>query len=86
MILMQRLVTSSTRAIRQALEKRLKALEVPQGHLSLFPEDVGASWANLDGQDQMDVLLKSRIKSLKNERAEVEPTAVGCPSMRGQRP
>ena len=72
MILMQRLVTSSTRAIRQALEKRLKALEVPQGHLSLFPEDVGASWANLDGQDQMDVLLKSRIKSLKNERAEVE--------------
>lgn len=72
MILMQRLVTSSTRAIRQALEKRLQALELPQGQLALFPEDVGLSWATLDGQDQMDVLLKSRLKSLKNERAEVE--------------
>lgn len=72
MILMQRLVTSSTSAIRQALERRLATLDLPQGQLSLFPEDVGADWAEMDGQDQMDLLLKSRLKSLKNERAEVE--------------
>lgn len=72
MILMQRLVTSSSSAIRQALERRLEALGLPEGQLSLFPEDVGANWAYLDGQDQMDLLLKTRLNSLKNEKAEVE--------------
>jgi len=37
MILMQRLVTSSTTAIRTALERRLKVLELPSGQLSWFP-------------------------------------------------
>ena len=72
MILMQRLVTSSTAAIRTALERRLEVLQLPQGQLSLFPEDVGEDWVDLDGQDQMESLLKSRLKGLKNERAEVE--------------
>lgn len=72
MILMQRLVTSSTAAIRTALERRLQVLQLPQGQLSLFPEDVGEGWVELDGQDQMESLLKSRLKGLKNERAEVE--------------
>ena len=72
MILMQRLVTSSTAAIRIALERRLDVLELPDGQLSLFPEEVGDDWVNLDGQDQMETILRSRLKGLKNERAEVE--------------
>ncbi len=72
MILMQRLVTSSTAAIRTALERRLEVLELPSGQLSLFGEDVGEEWVELDGQEQMDALLQSRLKGLKNERAEVE--------------
>lgn len=72
MILMQRLVTSSTAAIRTALERRLEVLELPSGQLSLFGEDVGEDWVDLDGQDQMDALLQSRLKGLKNEREEVE--------------
>ena len=48
MILMQRLVTSSTRAIRTALERRLQVPKLPEGQLSLFPEDVGEQWAGLE--------------------------------------
>ncbi|MCB1057760.1 MAG: DEAD/DEAH box helicase, partial [Acidobacteria bacterium] len=72
MILFQRLVTSSTRAIRSALERRLDVLELPDGQLSLFPEDIGEDWSELDGQEQMDSVLRARLKGLKNERAEVE--------------
>ncbi len=72
MILMQRLVTSSTRAIRTALERRLQVLELPEGQLSLFGEDIGSDWATLDAQEQMESVLKTRLKALKNERAEVE--------------
>ena len=72
MILMQRLVTSSTRAIRESLERRLEVLELPEGQLSLFGEDVGDAWGTLDGQEQLESVLKSRLKGLKNERAEVE--------------
>jgi superfamily II DNA or RNA helicase len=72
MILMQRLVTSSTAAIRVALERRLEILELPSGQLSLFGEDVGDDWVDMDGQAQMDALLGSRLKGLANERAEVE--------------
>lgn len=72
MILMQRLVTSSTRAIRQSLERRLEVLELPEGQLSLFGEDIGDTWGTLDGQEQLESVLKARLKGLKNERAEVE--------------
>lgn len=72
MILMQRLITSSTAAIRSALERRLAALELPQGQLSLFPEDVADEWSSLDGQQQLDTILKTRLKGLKDERKEVE--------------
>jgi superfamily II DNA or RNA helicase len=72
MMLMQRLVTSSTRAIRQSLERRLDVLELPEGQLSLFGEDIGDAWGSLDGQEQLESVLKSRLKGLKNERAEVE--------------
>ena len=72
MILMQRLVTSSTRAIRTSLERRLEVLELPEGQLSLFGEDIGDDWATLDGQEQMETVLKERLRGLENERAEVE--------------
>ena len=38
MILMQRLVVSSTRAIRTTLERRLQALAAPEEQLTLFPD------------------------------------------------
>ncbi|MGB4338208.1 MAG: DEAD/DEAH box helicase, partial [Bacillota bacterium] len=72
MILMQRLVVSSTRAIRTTLERRLEALEAPQEQLTLFPMVSEEDWADQDGQEQMDTLLKTRLKALKNERAEVK--------------
>jgi len=72
MILMQRLVVSSTSAIRTTLEKRLQALGSPEEQLSLFPVYSEEEWADLDGQEQMETLLRTRLKALKNERAEVK--------------
>jgi superfamily II DNA or RNA helicase len=71
MILMQRLMVSSTRAIRTTLQRRLDALDAPPEQLSLFPGFANDDWSELDGQDQVDTLLSSRLMSLKNERAEV---------------
>ncbi len=72
MILMQRMVVSSTSAIRTTLERRLEALVAPQEQLTLFPLASEEEWADLDGQEQIDVLLRTRFKALKNERAEVK--------------
>ncbi|MFH1718538.1 MAG: helicase-related protein [Planctomycetota bacterium] len=72
MILMQRLVVSSTSAIRTTLERRLEALKAPQEQLSLFPAFSNEEWADLDGQEQVEMLLTTRLKALKNERAEVK--------------
>lgn len=72
MILMQRLVVSSTNAIGTTLERRLEALAAPQEQLTLFPLTSEEEWADLDGQEQVDVLLRTRLKALKNERAEVK--------------
>ena len=72
MILMQRLISSSTAAIRTSLERRLAVLDLPQSQLSLFPEHVGEDWSALDGQQQLDTILKTRLKGLKDEREEVE--------------
>lgn len=72
MILMQRLVTSSTRAIRTALERRLEVLELPKEQLALFPEDIGLEWSELDSQEQFEEVLKTRLKAMSNERQEVE--------------
>lgn len=71
LILMQRLVVSSTSAIKTTLEKRLEALALPQEQLTLFPMTSEEDWADLDGQEQMEVLLHTQFKALKNERAEV---------------
>ncbi len=73
MILMQRLVVSSTSAIRTTLEKRLEALAAPEEQLTLCSRLTSEEeWADLDGQEQIDMLLHTRLKALKNERAEVK--------------
>ena len=71
MILMQRLVVSSTAAISTTLERRLEVLEAPQEQLTLFPDYSEEDWADLDGQEQIETLLKTRLNAMKNERAEV---------------
>ncbi|MFC2167768.1 DEAD/DEAH box helicase [Acidobacteriota bacterium] len=81
MILMQRLVVSSTSAIRTSLERRLEVLTAPQEQLTLFPIISDEEWIDMDGQDQIDMLLHTRLKALKNERAEVKllmEAAVRC--------
>jgi len=72
MILMQRLVVSSTSAIKTTLNRRLDSLQMPQEQLTLFPLYEEDDWADLDGQGQVDTLLTTRLKALKNEHAEVK--------------
>ncbi len=76
MILMQRLVVSSTSAIKTALERRLAVLKHEDSQIQLFNDDTSNQspddFYDLDGQEQIDVLLRTRLKALKNERAEVK--------------
>lgn len=81
MILMQRLVVSSTRAIRTTLEKRLHVLAEPEDQLTLFPLYSDEEWADMDGQEQVETLLGAQFKALKNEHSEVKlllDTAANC--------
>jgi superfamily II DNA or RNA helicase len=83
MILMQRLVVSSTSAIKSTLERRLEVLRAEDSGLRqtqlseegpftqpsvLSPDD----FYDLDGQEQMETLLHIRLKALKNEHTEVK--------------
>ena len=70
MILMQRLVTSSTAAIRATLEKRLVVLEAPPPQTELFNAVDPGDWAELDGQAQADVAFDAAGWVL--EKGEVE--------------
>jgi SNF2 family DNA or RNA helicase len=71
MILMQRLVVSSPAAIKATLVRRLEVLNksalVTQTTLLTDEE-----WEDLDGQQQVDELLNTRVKALKNEKQEVQ--------------
>lgn len=68
MILMQRLVVSSTAAISTTLERCLEVLEAPQEQLALFPDYSEEDWADLDGQEQIETLLKTRLNAINNRR------------------
>lgn len=70
MILMQRLVTSSTAAIRATLEKRQALLDQPQLQPSLFETADVDEWAELDGQTQVDLAVQTR--GWEMEKAEVD--------------
>jgi len=92
LILMQRLVSSSTRAIRTTLERRLDVLQSPEEQLALFPSMTLEDWADLDGEEQMDTLLGAQLAALKDERTEVElllelarRTEAGCPDAKAER-
>lgn len=69
MILMQRLVTSSTAAIRTTLEKRQTLLDQPRLQPSLFETADVDEWAELDGQTQVDLAIQT--KGWEMEKAEV---------------
>ena len=69
MILMQRLVTSSTAAIRATLEKRQAVLDTPQTQARLFDTLSPDEWADLDGQAQVDLALQAN--GLELEKSEV---------------
>lgn len=69
MVLMQRLVSSSTRAIAATLERRLAVLSEPNGQMEFFPDH--ETWSEMDGQEQLETLLRQRITALDNERSEV---------------
>jgi superfamily II DNA or RNA helicase len=94
MILMQRLVVSSTRAIRTTLERRLDALQEGERQAGLRlvelkngaegaenPEDEITELYDLDGQELLEELLKSHMSALENEGRQVETlldVAVHC--------
>ena len=69
-LLMQRLVSSSTAAILTALEKRSAALGEGGDQLTLFV-DRGEDWAELTGEEQYDMLINVRGPAWATERAEL---------------
>lgn len=83
LLLMQRLVTSSTRAVRVALERRLEALGLdndsmssggevaPESSLSIVGEGALPDPDDPDSSEQINVLLAARVSALANERNEV---------------
>ena len=94
MILMQRLVVSSTRAIRTTLERRLAALRAGEqqatqrlaelenaGDDAEILESEFAEFYDMDGQELLDELLKSQVSALQSESSHVETlldAAVRC--------
>lgn len=69
-LLMQRLVSSSTAAILGALEKRSSALGKEGEPTPLFI-DRGEDWAELTGEEQYEMLTTVRGPAWASERAEV---------------
>lgn len=69
-LLMQRLVSSSTAAILAALQKRSAALGEGGDQLSLFV-DRGEDWAELTGEDQYEILVNAKGPAWATERAEL---------------
>lgn len=78
MILLQRLVVSSTRAIRTTLERRLAVLKGDEHHASLClaeqesSDNAMAERYDMDAQELLDELLQSHISALRNESRHVE--------------
>ncbi len=81
MILMQRLVVSSTRAIRTTLERRLAVLKQNHQQTSLHLEEFEngtetavslEDWYDLDGQELLDELLNNQVSALQLESSYVE--------------
>jgi len=72
MILMQRLVASSTRAIKVTLEKRLKTLQSP-AESSIFTSFLNEEeWTELDPQEQLEMFLRFKLKIFEEEIQEIK--------------
>jgi SNF2 family DNA or RNA helicase len=69
MILMQRLVSSSTSAIKSALDKRLYVLELEQ---SQNDTELDEDWTEKDGQMQLDEIFEKILNPLDNEKETVK--------------
>ncbi|MGI2259415.1 DEAD/DEAH box helicase [Shewanella sp. GXUN23E] len=67
MILMQRLVSSSSRAIAKTLSKRIEALQTASFQSEI---DFSDDWQDLDSQSQLDDVVQAGKRSA-DERAEV---------------
>jgi len=70
-LLMQRLVSSSTGAILAALERRLIAVTAEGQQLRLFSDRI-AEWGDLTGEEQQAALADAQGAAWESERAEVE--------------
>ena len=70
MILMQRLVTSSTQAITTAMERRLEALQTTD-ITPVEEEPPENNGEEQDSQEELDELLSIRLAGLANEKEEV---------------
>ena len=71
MILMQRLVTSSTQAIASALDRRLAALQATNV-TATDEEPPETNGEEQDSQEQLEELLSIRLAGLQNEKEEVQ--------------
>jgi SNF2 family DNA or RNA helicase len=74
LVLMQRLVSSSTRAIRETLERRLALLSSDTSLVGAVSADVSLladDWADLDSESRLDTVLTS-VTALRGEQQEVE--------------
>jgi len=69
MILMQRLVTSSTAAIRDSIERRISILESQEARISELSLD---DLMEMDAEAALDVLLQTKAINLKAEIAELK--------------
>ena len=75
MMLFQRMVTSSTCAIRSALERRFEVLAGQPEQLALLAAEPPVEWlAELEGDPErtLETLVKERLHGLASERTEVE--------------
>ena len=76
MILMQRLVVSSTRAIRTTLERRLEALQADKNIISQRLDDISlketADLYDMDGEELLGEILQIHVRALQNESSHVE--------------
>ena len=71
MIMMQRLVTSSTMAIASALGRRQEVLQFAEPPAA-SADPVERDLAESDGQDQLEDLLAIQLAGLENEQVEVK--------------
>ena len=77
MILMQRLVISSTRAIRATLEKRLAIVQEKFSDLDSLnktnlPDMETEAVYDLDAQELLDELISNRLTALENEAGQID--------------